>query len=180
MGEISASAYLPVWRITQLASPRHLLDDPTPRATPIEDLTTWKTERWRTGLVAEGRLSNRSVDKLLTILHGILERARRTYRLPLNPVAGVDRQPRKKRVSIDVFSAEEVLALTRAAGQPAPSRTKPSCSLQPSQRCVGCRPSRVRGGRRTTVGVGSDRRTDRLIDGDGAGLSPPVAVCSRG
>jgi integrase len=51
----------------------------------------------------------------LQILHGIFERARRTYRLPSNPVTEVEKQPRKRRVSIDVFDTEAVLALVRGA-----------------------------------------------------------------
>jgi integrase len=82
---------------------------------PLERITAAEIDRWRAGLVAEGRLSNRSINKLLTVLHGVFERAKATWRLPLNPVAEVQRQPRVKRVSIDVYDTEEVLALTRAA-----------------------------------------------------------------
>jgi integrase len=64
---------------------------------------------------AEARLSPRSINKLLTILHGIFERARRVHRLAGNPVVEVEKQPRKRRVSIDVYSSEEVLALVRSA-----------------------------------------------------------------
>lgn len=81
----------------------------------VEDVSPAIIERWRRGMVAEGRLSGRSINKLLTILHGIFERVRRTHRLAANPVAEVERQPRKKRVGIDVFGTEEVMALVRAA-----------------------------------------------------------------
>jgi integrase len=82
---------------------------------PLERITTAMIERWRDELVTEGRLSNRSINKLLTILHGIFERGRKRWRLPVNPVAEVDKQPRKKRVSIDVYGTDEVMALVRAA-----------------------------------------------------------------
>jgi integrase len=81
----------------------------------LEQVTPAVIDAWRSELVTEGRLSNRSVNKLLTILHGIFERARRTYRLPINPVAEVEKQPRHRRVSIDVYDTEEILALVRAA-----------------------------------------------------------------
>ena len=84
-------------------------------ALALEDVTVDVIDRWRAGLVAEARLSPRSINKLLTILHGIFERARRVHRLVGNPVAEVEKQPRKRRVSIDVYSSEEVLALVRAA-----------------------------------------------------------------
>jgi integrase len=82
---------------------------------PLEQITSTAIERWRAGLVAEGRLSNRSINKLLTVLHGIFERARKRWGVATNPVAEVEKQPRKKRVSIDVYGTEEVMALVRAA-----------------------------------------------------------------
>jgi hypothetical protein len=81
----------------------------------LEEVTAGDIDRWRAQLVAEARLSGRSINKLLTILHGIFERARRTYGLPSNPVTDVEKQPRKRRVSIDVFGTAEVLSLVRGA-----------------------------------------------------------------
>jgi integrase len=82
---------------------------------PLEQMTPTAVERWRAGLVAEGRLSNRSINKLLTVLHGIFVRARKRWGIATNPVAEVEKQPRKKRVSIDVYGTDEVMALVRAA-----------------------------------------------------------------
>jgi integrase len=81
----------------------------------VEDVTPARVDAWRSEHVIAGRLSNPTVNKLLTILHGILERARKRFKLPSNPVAEVEKQPRKRRVSIDVYSTEEVLALVRKA-----------------------------------------------------------------
>src|SRR3954452_7842098 len=88
---------------------------PTFGALPLERITTTAIDRWRAQLVAEARLSNRSINKLLTILHGIFERARKRWRLPANPVREVEKQPRRKRGAIDVYGTEEVMALVRAA-----------------------------------------------------------------
>src|SRR4051812_32702772 len=82
---------------------------------PLEQITPTAVERWRAGLVADGRLSNRSINKLLTVLHGIFERARKRWGVPVNPLAEVEKQPRKKRVAIDVYGTDEVIALVRAA-----------------------------------------------------------------
>ncbi len=50
-------------------------------------------------------------------LHWIeLDRQRKRFRPASNPVAEVDKQLRKRRVSIDVYSTEKVLALVRNAG----------------------------------------------------------------
>ena len=80
----------------------------------VEDVTPETVEEFRDALVAE-TLSDRTVNKYLTVLHGIFVWALRRYRLPSNPVANVERRPRTKRGNIDVFSREEVLALVRAA-----------------------------------------------------------------
>jgi integrase len=81
----------------------------------LEELTSQRIDAWRSQLVEAGRLSNRTINKLLTILHGVLERARRVWGLRENPVRAVDRQPRAPRVNIDVFSLDEVLSLVQSA-----------------------------------------------------------------
>jgi len=79
-----------------------------------EDVTPEMVEDFREALLAEG-LSDRTVNKYLTVLHGVFVWGRRHYRLPANPVAGVERRPQAKRANIEVFSRDEVLALVRAA-----------------------------------------------------------------
>ena len=79
---------------------------------PIEDLTAESIESWSAALP----VANRTKLKILTILHGVLERARRAYGLPRNPMADVQKPThRRKLTGIDVFSVEEVMALVRAA-----------------------------------------------------------------
>jgi integrase len=80
----------------------------------LEDVSPEMLEQIRDDLVASG-LSDRTVNKYLTILHSIFAWAQRRYRLPANPVAAVEKRPQAKRASIDVFSREEVMALVRAA-----------------------------------------------------------------
>jgi len=80
----------------------------------LEDVTPEMVEGFRDTLVAED-LSDRTVNKYLTELHGLFVWAQRRYELPSNPVANVERRPHAKRGNIDVFSREEVLALVRVA-----------------------------------------------------------------
>jgi integrase len=80
----------------------------------LEDVTPQMVEGFRDALIAD-KLSDRTVNKYLTVLHGIFVWAQRRYQLPSNPVANVERRPQAKRANIDVFSREEVLALVRAA-----------------------------------------------------------------
>ncbi|MGH2850675.1 MAG: tyrosine-type recombinase/integrase [Solirubrobacteraceae bacterium] len=87
----------------------HLL--PEFGALPIESVTTEGIERW----IATVDRSARTRNKLLILLHGILGRARRLYRLPGNAVDGVEKFRQRGSGDIEVFSPEEVLALVRAA-----------------------------------------------------------------
>ena len=61
------------------------------------------------------RMANRTREKTITVFHGVMERARKLYRLPVNPVADVEKPRTASRTEIQVFSPEEVMALVRAA-----------------------------------------------------------------
>jgi integrase len=86
----------------------------------VEDVTAEAIEHWRAGLEGTrgGRpLSNRTKNKLVTVLHGIFERARKVYGLPANPVASVERlRDRFDPMRFSFYTPEEVMALVRAAG----------------------------------------------------------------
>ncbi len=84
-------------------------------ALPLRAVTSELIDNYRGHLVAEGRLSARSINKYLLVLHAIFKRAQRHYGLTVNPVAGVDRQPVRRAAEFRVLSAEEVAALARAA-----------------------------------------------------------------
>lgn len=80
-------------------------------ALPVESITTPMIEAW----IATIERSPRTRNKLITMLHGILERARKVYGLTVNPAANVETFPQRRSGDIAVFSAEEVWALVRAA-----------------------------------------------------------------
>jgi len=82
----------------------------------LEAVTTDSVEIWKSRLLAEGKLSRRTICKLLTNLNGIFKRARRVWGLQTNPVEGVERLPdRYDPGKYDFYSPEEVWALVRAA-----------------------------------------------------------------
>ncbi|HET7738707.1 MAG TPA: tyrosine-type recombinase/integrase [Tepidiformaceae bacterium] len=81
----------------------------------LEGITTEWIDGYRARLVAEGRLSDRTINKLLVLLHGIFKRAQRVWGLPGNPVTAVERQPVPRSGDFDVLSPGEVAALERAA-----------------------------------------------------------------
>ena len=82
---------------------------------PVESVTAESIERWKTAFMAERKRSNRTLQKYLVVLHSIFKRAMKVYGLPRNPTETVERPRLARRAGIDVFSAEEVLALVRAA-----------------------------------------------------------------
>jgi integrase len=89
--------------------------DPAFDETPVEQVTARQIEAWRAKLVKDGKPSARSLERLVTNLHGIFERARRVWGLPTNPVADVERLPRRYSGELDFYSPEQVFALVRAA-----------------------------------------------------------------
>ena len=85
---------------------------------PVEEMGPQRIEQWRAALGA-GRdrpLTNRTRNKALTILGGIMERARKVYGLPSNPVRDVEKlRERYDATRFEFYSPEEVWALVRAA-----------------------------------------------------------------
>jgi integrase len=79
---------------------------------PLESITPEEIERWRRSLTG---LSNRSKNKLLIQMHGIVRRAQIVWALPVNPLDRVEKHPMRPSGDIEVFSLEEVWALVRAA-----------------------------------------------------------------
>lgn len=85
---------------------------------PVEELNARRIEDWRAGLGAhrDRPLTNRTRNKSLTILGGIMERARKLYGLPSNPVREVEKlRERYDATRFAFYSPEEVHALLRVA-----------------------------------------------------------------
>jgi len=82
-------------------------------ALPVEDITTEMVEDWKLTL----QMSNTTKIKILTVLFGVMERARKRYRLPANPIRDIEK-PRQETApggELQFYSPEEVFALVRAA-----------------------------------------------------------------
>lgn len=82
----------------------------------LEAVTAPLIERWRAEAMAQPKspLPRRQADKLVAILHGVFERARRAYGFPRNPVDDVERLKVSYSGRFDFYSPEEVHALARA------------------------------------------------------------------
>jgi integrase len=82
----------------------------------LEAVTRQAIEAWKSQLLTEGRLSRRTINKLLTNLNGVFERARDVWHLQTNPVSAVKRLRESYDLGkYDFFSPEEVWVLVRSA-----------------------------------------------------------------
>ncbi|HEX5468915.1 MAG TPA: N-terminal phage integrase SAM-like domain-containing protein [Gaiellaceae bacterium] len=67
----------------------------------LEAVDSRMIERWQAEQLDAGRLSRRTINKTLTILGGIFERARRVWKLDVNPVREVVRKPERYSSDLD-------------------------------------------------------------------------------
>lgn len=82
---------------------------------PLERIDTDMIESWLSAHLREGKLSRRSMQKMVVLLNGIFKRARKVWKLMHNPMADIERLTVPKRTDIEFYSPEEVHALVRAA-----------------------------------------------------------------
>ena len=81
----------------------------------VEDVTVEAVERFASSLASRREMTNRTRQKILTVLDGVMQRAQRVWKLPRNPVSAIEKPTQRVRSYIDVFSPEEIHALVRAA-----------------------------------------------------------------
>jgi integrase len=83
--------------------------------TPLSQVTTAEIEAFREQMLAEGRLSARTINKRLQQLHTIFKRAQRVWGLPVNPVARAERQPQSRSGDFAALEPHEVELLAENA-----------------------------------------------------------------
>ncbi len=86
--------------------------------TSLERITTEVIDAYRERLLADGRLSRRSVQKVLVLLHGVLKRAKRRKWIAANPAEDVERVRVRRSGDFNVLTPVEVEAIARAARDP--------------------------------------------------------------
>jgi integrase len=87
---------------------------------PVEAVTADAIDTYKERLIAEGKLSNRTIVRHLTVLHGVFKRARRVWGLRENP-ATADMVERPRVVysgEFDTLDRDEVDLLAAAAESP--------------------------------------------------------------
>lgn len=86
-------------------------------STPVEQVTPDAVDAYKERLIAEGKLSNRTIVRHLTVLHGIFKRAKRVWGLRDNP-ASADLVERPKVVysgEFDTLDRDEIELLAANA-----------------------------------------------------------------
>jgi integrase len=84
-------------------------------STPLDDITTAAVEAYRQRLVREGRLSGRTINKSLVLLHGIFKLAVKRHGLRSNPAEAAERQPQRRSGHFQVLDPGEVALLASKA-----------------------------------------------------------------
>jgi len=84
-------------------------------STPLESITTADVDRYRAGLVADGKLAAATINRRLVALHAIFKRAVRQHGLPSNPVEAAERQPQRRSGDFRVLDPGEVALLASNA-----------------------------------------------------------------
>ena len=82
--------------------------------TPVENITSTDIDAYRDRLLS-GKLSHRTAQKILTLLHGILARAKRKGWITANPAEDVEKVTVRRSDEFNVLSIEQVHAVARAA-----------------------------------------------------------------
>lgn len=87
---------------------------------PIEAITPDDIDAYKEKLIAAGKLSNRTVVRHLTVLHGIFKRAKRVWGLSENPASadGVERPKVVYSGEFDTLDRDEIERLAEAAETP--------------------------------------------------------------
>jgi integrase len=104
---------------------RHLL--PAFGEHPLEDVTTDAIQEWRDAGISNGTIPTRTAAKLVMVIGGVYEQARKTYKLTTpNPARDVERIKLAYNLERFLFyRPEEIFALVRAAEQYRPRTETP-------------------------------------------------------
>lgn len=81
----------------------------------LETIQPKHLDAYRDALLAEGRLSARTINKRLTIIHGVFGRAVKVWDLWANPAAGIEKVPERRSGDLDVLRLDEVRQLVATA-----------------------------------------------------------------
>jgi integrase len=81
------------------------------KSTPIEDITTREVDAFKDELLA--RMSHRTAQKVLVILHGVMARAKRKGWITVNPCEDAEKVTIRRSEDFNVLTVEQVHAVAR-------------------------------------------------------------------
>jgi integrase len=81
----------------------------------LETIQPKHVEAYRDVLLARGKLTPRTINKRLTIIHGVFKRATKVWDLKANPAVGVEKVPERRSGDIEVLRPDEVRQLAAHA-----------------------------------------------------------------
>lgn len=84
-------------------------------STPLAAVTSEAIEEFRDRMLEEGRLSRRTVQKVMVLVHGVMQRAVAKRWIATNPAAAVERVNVERSGDFNVLTPIEVAAVARAA-----------------------------------------------------------------
>jgi integrase len=119
----------------------------------VASITADEVETYRDELLAEGRLSARTIVRHLTVLHGIYRRAARVWGLPVNPASAdlVERPSVRYSGEFTTLDVEQLQALMRAA------RSEQDATLYLTAAMTGLRQGELRALRWRDLDFGAER-----------------------
>jgi integrase len=83
--------------------------------TPLDAIDQDRLDAYRQRLLTEAKVSRRTIQKTMVLLHGIFKRARQLLWIRENPAENVERVQLKRSGDFNVLSVEQVEAVARAA-----------------------------------------------------------------
>lgn len=83
--------------------------------TPADEIRGEDIEAFRRRMLDDGKLSARTINKYLVLLHGIFKRAQRSLGLPTNPAFNIERQPIQRSMDIEVLTPGDIAQLAANA-----------------------------------------------------------------
>jgi integrase len=104
--------------LSDYANVRRSLMDEFGKTTPLSQITTERIDSYRERLLAEGKWSRRTTQKVLVVLHGVLDLAKRRKWIATNPAEDAEKVQVRRSGDFNVLSPSEVAATARHASTP--------------------------------------------------------------
>jgi integrase len=93
----------------------NILNEEFGAETALEEITTERIDAYRRRLLDDGKVTRRTIQQRMVLLHGLLRRAQANRWIPENPADGVERVNVPRSDEFNVLTVEQVEAVAREA-----------------------------------------------------------------